>query len=143
MGLRNVGDQIKVVTITKVPTREIVEQTRSVAEMANICCSDSVMVSWSMTLVAARGEGFQRVKVISNGRYEPRGSSWFNKAKLACDRSRIQMIVDLPAGTYFWVMIHLRNRRQTARVDMAKAQYYLLIIRNGQQRENKKNPNDK
>lgn len=49
MGLRNVGDQIKVVTITKVPTREIVEQTRSVAEMANICCSDSVMVSWSMT----------------------------------------------------------------------------------------------
>ena len=48
------------------------------------------------------------------------------------------MIVDLPAGTYFWVMIHLGNRRQTVRVDMPKAQYYLLIIRNGQQRENKK-----
>ena len=111
MGLRNVGDQIKVVTITKVPTREIVEQTRSVAEMANICCSDSVMVSWSMTLVAARGEGFQCVKVISSGRYEPRGSSWFNKAKLACDRPRTQMIVDLPAGTYFWVMIHLRKQK--------------------------------
>lgn len=49
-------------------------------------------------LVAARGERSQRVKFISNGRYEPRGSSWFNKAKLACDRSRIQTIVDLPAG---------------------------------------------
>lgn len=36
---------MKVATIMKVPIKEMVEQTRSVAEMADICSSDSVMIS--------------------------------------------------------------------------------------------------
>ena len=46
IGFRNEHDPIKVVTMTKVPIRETAEQTRSVIDIADNCCSDgdNVMV---------------------------------------------------------------------------------------------------
>lgn len=47
MGLRNVREPMKVVTMTKVPANETAEQIRSVMEIANNCVWEGDMVTWS------------------------------------------------------------------------------------------------
>lgn len=45
IGFRNERDPMKVATMTKVPTGEMAEQTRSVIEIADSCPCESDMVS--------------------------------------------------------------------------------------------------